>query len=488
MLLRGIVNGTYHMQGKINSIGINLIQEKIAETETLLEKANASLIASVALTENKGLDFTMKDGTHLYTESVQGPVGPVGPQGVTWTPHYDEDGYLSWTNDGGLPCPDPVYIKGDTGEKGDRGYDGRDGDSGEDGYTPVKGVDYFTEADVAEIVARTLNVLLNGSGRKIILTGNYTAIVNITPPLVAGEKYFIEGTEFIAEYGRNGTCEYVAPPDGTTFTGADGVTYTVYHESDFWTIDAVNGTTTVGLVVTIIDANDDSGESGGGTGDDVGDGEIVGTFTENQLAGGIFVSDMQLAVGQAYFANDVYFVADEHGDDGNGNYVYAAPPQGTVITTEGNSGTTWYDPSCWGVSWDRASSDERTVVFRKTEIREDTGGDTGGDAGGDTGVLFSVMVDRDGYLDYNPENGETAYWRAECAPKLTAGTQYYIEDTLFTAVESEETYVAPPLGTLFTGTDGNKYEVTSHNGPSPIISSFDGNGNVDGLVVHFYKA
>ena len=152
MLLRGIVNGTYHMQGKINSIGINLIQEKIAETETLLEKANASLIASVALTENKGLDFTMKDGTHLYTESVQGPVGPVGPQGVTWTPHYDEDGYLSWTNDGGLPCPDPVYIKGDTGEKGDRGYDGRDGDSGEDGYTPVRGVDYYTPDTEVEVV------------------------------------------------------------------------------------------------------------------------------------------------------------------------------------------------------------------------------------------------------------------------------------------------------------------------------------------------
>ena len=32
-----------------------------------------------------------------------------GPQGVTFTPHI-EDGVLSWTNDGGLPNPDPVQI------------------------------------------------------------------------------------------------------------------------------------------------------------------------------------------------------------------------------------------------------------------------------------------------------------------------------------------------------------------------------------------
>jgi hypothetical protein len=35
-------------------------------------------IVAVALTEEKGLDFTLSDGTHLYTPSVQGEKGEKG--------------------------------------------------------------------------------------------------------------------------------------------------------------------------------------------------------------------------------------------------------------------------------------------------------------------------------------------------------------------------------------------------------------------------
>ena len=46
-------------------------------------------IEAVSLTDAKGLDFTMTDGTHLYTDSVKGPkgdtgaTGPQGPKGDT---------------------------------------------------------------------------------------------------------------------------------------------------------------------------------------------------------------------------------------------------------------------------------------------------------------------------------------------------------------------------------------------------------------------
>ena len=46
-------------------------------------------IEAVSLTDAKGLDFAMTDGTHLYTDSVQGPkgdtgaTGPQGPKGDT---------------------------------------------------------------------------------------------------------------------------------------------------------------------------------------------------------------------------------------------------------------------------------------------------------------------------------------------------------------------------------------------------------------------
>ena len=40
--------------------------------------------------------------------------------------------------------------KGDTGEQGPKGDKGDKGDTGASGYTPQKGIDYFTEADLAE--------------------------------------------------------------------------------------------------------------------------------------------------------------------------------------------------------------------------------------------------------------------------------------------------------------------------------------------------
>ena len=47
-------------------------------------------------------------------------------------------------------------IKGDKGDKGDPGPKG---DNGADGHTPVKGVDYFTEADKQELVTAVIAAL-----------------------------------------------------------------------------------------------------------------------------------------------------------------------------------------------------------------------------------------------------------------------------------------------------------------------------------------
>ena len=50
-------------------------------------------------------------------------------------------------------------LKGDKGDKGDTGATGAQGEQGEsgaDGYTPVKGTDYWTEADKAEMVANVI--------------------------------------------------------------------------------------------------------------------------------------------------------------------------------------------------------------------------------------------------------------------------------------------------------------------------------------------
>ena len=59
-------------------------------------------------------------------------------------------------------------IKGDKGDKGDtgpqgiqgiQGPKGDKGDTGADGHTPVKGTDYFTEADKQELVTAVIAAL-----------------------------------------------------------------------------------------------------------------------------------------------------------------------------------------------------------------------------------------------------------------------------------------------------------------------------------------
>ena len=125
-----------------------------------------------------------------------------GDDGVTFIPYVDEQGNLSWSNDGNLPNPDIVNItgpkgeigpagsqgprgetgpmgeqgiqgpqgpKGETGEtgpQGPKGETGPQGPAGSDGYTPVRGTDYWTDADVEEIksyVDKKLGVIENGT-------------------------------------------------------------------------------------------------------------------------------------------------------------------------------------------------------------------------------------------------------------------------------------------------------------------------------------
>ena len=59
-----------------------------------------------------------------------------GINGATFYPAVSEDGILSWTNDRGLPNPDPVKVSGKDGENGSPGNDGL---PGEDGITPHVG-------------------------------------------------------------------------------------------------------------------------------------------------------------------------------------------------------------------------------------------------------------------------------------------------------------------------------------------------------------
>ncbi len=106
---------------------------------------------------NMNVTFELND---MSFQPEFGSVIPMGGDGasVVFVPDVSEDGVLSWKNNGGLPNPNPVNIKGKDGAPGkdgldgEPGVDGKDGQPGADGYTPVKGKDYYTEADKDEMV------------------------------------------------------------------------------------------------------------------------------------------------------------------------------------------------------------------------------------------------------------------------------------------------------------------------------------------------
>lgn len=95
-----------------------------------------------------------------------GAIGPQGPQGVRGE-KGDAFTYADFT-------PEQLAsLKGERGEKGDKGDKGIDG---KDGYTPQKGVDYFTKEDLVE-----LNIPNVANALKSTVGGATITIADISP-------------------------------------------------------------------------------------------------------------------------------------------------------------------------------------------------------------------------------------------------------------------------------------------------------------------
>lgn len=87
-------------------------------------------------------------------------VGGAGIHVGTTTPEENDE---VWINPEGVATTIEM-ITGPKGDKGDKGDEGDKGDKGDDGKTPVKGTDYYTEADKAEMVNAVLSVLPTWNG------------------------------------------------------------------------------------------------------------------------------------------------------------------------------------------------------------------------------------------------------------------------------------------------------------------------------------
>ena len=110
-----------------------------------------------------------------WLASLKGPIGETGPQGIQG-PQGERgpagaDGAVGPQGpkgDTGLQGPQgetgATGPQGERGPKGEQGIQGPAGPQGPAGRTPAKGTDYFTDADIAEIVNAVYAKVADGNG------------------------------------------------------------------------------------------------------------------------------------------------------------------------------------------------------------------------------------------------------------------------------------------------------------------------------------
>lgn len=129
-----------------------------------------NVVVKVILDVTSGMAFVQNADTNAYLEArfaqLERAIGSgggggsgSGENGATFTPSVSPDGTISWSNDRGLPNPEPVNIRGPKGDDGSQGIPGPKGDPGD---TPKRGTDYWTAADIAEIKSYVDDAILGG--------------------------------------------------------------------------------------------------------------------------------------------------------------------------------------------------------------------------------------------------------------------------------------------------------------------------------------
>ena len=178
----GYCNGYYTKQAARIKVNPRTKPESYVYTETEVLNYNTVMEKIDRVENNIGAavnDYLIKnpvvvDLSNYYTKSqvdaaidavelTPGPQGPQGPQGEP-----GRDGQDGAPGPQGEPGPVGPAGKdgapGQQGPQGEPGAPGAPGAPGQDGHTPVKGTDYWTETDKAEIVADVIAAIPGGGG------------------------------------------------------------------------------------------------------------------------------------------------------------------------------------------------------------------------------------------------------------------------------------------------------------------------------------
>ena len=143
-------------------LNYNTVMEKIDKVENNIGEAVKDYLIENPVVVDLS-DYYTKSQVDAAIDAVEltpGPQGPEGPQGEP-----GRDGAPGKDGKDGAPGPaGPAGPAGKDGAPGQQGPQGEPGVPGQDGHTPVKGTDYWTETDKAEMVADVIAAIPGGGG------------------------------------------------------------------------------------------------------------------------------------------------------------------------------------------------------------------------------------------------------------------------------------------------------------------------------------
>ena len=149
-----------------------------------------------------------KDGA----EGAQGPKGDKGEQGIQG--EIGKSAYDIWVaKDGNAGKTEDDFLEYIKGAKGDKGDQGPQGIAGKDGSTPVKGEDYYTEEEQAELMQAILNfapVEPYVNGKNVFACG---------VPIIVTQSADNEDKLDIAYYTHPSRLKHITAPSGSSIYG-----------------------------------------------------------------------------------------------------------------------------------------------------------------------------------------------------------------------------------------------------------------------------
>ena len=115
--------------------------EDVTIVKTLAEipeiNAGTTTTGDPGTNANVEKDASSTDTNVIFNFTI--PRGNKGDTGSVYTPSVSDEGIISWTNNGNLPNPSSVDIKGPKGDQGKQGETGSQGPQGEQGEQGPKG-------------------------------------------------------------------------------------------------------------------------------------------------------------------------------------------------------------------------------------------------------------------------------------------------------------------------------------------------------------